>query len=453
MCDLILPKSLRRRLAPAALAVVALLPPPAEAGAAGAAPAPEDHSAPCDTSAISGALRQGLFTHEVYDLVDEPPEILSEVPRLAGPARTSGTPDTVWVRVLIACDGSAIFALGHPMYVHGRLQSAPGMDGVISRLRFKPAVLNARPVSVWGWLPIEVGAPQTRASSSARGVLFSPVPYGLLSEPDSLLKAYFHPTPSDTTWKRLQAGHVYSFLAPPGLHSIPVMGIDSFVSNYYSASMRMSSNYGMYTGQPDEGTPETIEVSGLPGTLRISRSREPGPSPYFSAYLYVRVLEPLAGELTVSSAETQSLGIFIECLTERDLSDAVRLLRSVAVLVEPLVARASISDTLRVIPEEQPPGAPKVSTRYHLDRIPEFVTKVMPQYPAAARAASLGGTVVVRARVGADGRAHDIRVTKSVEGLDESAIEAVQASVFNPGLLERRPVDVQVDLEIRFIPR
>ncbi len=427
--------------APAVPAVVALLLTFTRTSATSVAPTLEAdlHGAPCDTSALSSSLRRGEYPHGVYYLVDDPPELLSELPRVVGPKRNNGTPDTVWVRVLIACDGSAIDAIVGSFH-----RRRSGIDSVamaeVRQMRFKPAVLNTRPVSVWGWLPIEVTTSRLRLSSPSRRVLHSPIPIGLLHRPDSLLSAYFQPLPSDTNWRRVDAGTVFSFRAPPGLRAVPSRGIDSFVGDYHSAGMEMSFDYGMYTGQSDEGTPTTIEVSGLPATLRVFRRGAPW-RPYNVATLYVRVTEPL------------SLGITVICLSDRDLDDAIRLLRSVVIHVKPLVAGASISDTVRVIPPEPPAGVTKFSIVYYLGRIPEFITKGIPQYPEAARATGVGGTVVVLAVIGADGRASDIRVMKSVASLDEAAMEAVRESVFSPAVQDGKPVSVRVALTITFTPR
>jgi TonB family protein len=456
----ILLKCSRRCGASAALAVVALLLPFPSTGATGPVPARETavRGAACDTSALLGSLRRGEYPRGIYYLVDDPPELLGELPHVVGPTRIIGVPDTLWVRALIACDGFAHYAIGGRFLgPRSLLQSPSGIDSAavaeVRRLQFKPAILNARPVSVWGWLPIEVTTSGPRVPLRGRKVLYSPIPVDLLHRPDSLLFAYFQPAPSDTTWKRVDAGNVFSFQAPPSMRTIPSQGIDSFVGDYRSAGMEVSFDYGMYTGQSDEGTATTIEVSGMHATLRVLRRRAPWWEPYNVASLYVRVTEPIAGEREVSSAELLSLGITVDCLSERDLDDALRLLRSVVIHVRPLVARASISDTLRVISPEPPPDIPKFSITYSLDRIPEFVTKGIPQYPEAARAASVGGTVIVVAVIGADGRASDMRVTKSVAGLDEPAMEAVRASVFHPAVQDGKPVSVRVALAIQFIPR
>ena len=430
----------------AALVLAALL---LSAGTSFAAAAPETGApaAPCDTTEAQG-LRG-------YDLVDQPAEILGEVPRIAAP-RINGLSDTLWVRVLIGCDGSPIEIRGALInYVGGRRRPLSAIDSVaiaaLSGVRFKPAVMNGKFVPVWGCLPIPLASSEPRVPASTKTTLYNPLPNSLLIKADSLLEAYFEPAPRDTAWKRIDPGKVLSFLAPPGTRVTPGGGIDSFVGNYLSAGMEISFDYGSFTGQNDEGAASVIDISGLPATLRTLGPRESG-IPY-TASLYVRLSEPAPGRRIVTSAETKALGFWIECLSERDLNDAVRLLRSVEIHVKPHVARASISDTLRWIG----PGKAR-----NTDRIPEFVAKAFPEYPPEARAAGAGGTVVVEALVGPDGRATDLRIVVPVAarleparvwGLDESAMDAVRASVFRPALRNGKPMGVRVALSVKFVPQ
>ena len=53
--------------------------------------------------------------------------------------------------------------------------------------------------------------------------------------------------------------------------------------------------------------------------------------------------------------------------------------------------------------------------------------------------------------VGTDGRAHDIRVSRSLGlGLDEKAIESVKTWKFEPGKKDGVPVAVQISVEVAF---
>ena len=74
-----------------------------------------------------------------------------------------------------------------------------------------------------------------------------------------------------------------------------------------------------------------------------------------------------------------------------------------------------------------------------------------PEYSEEARKAKWQGTVVLWVVVGPDGRAHDIRVQRSLGmGLDEKAMEAVRSWKFEPAKKDGQPVAVQVNIEVNF---
>jgi TonB family protein len=88
---------------------------------------------------------------------------------------------------------------------------------------------------------------------------------------------------------------------------------------------------------------------------------------------------------------------------------------------------------------------------------PHVVFAPDPEYSEDARNARYQGTCVLRMIVGTDGKAHDIRVARTVgHGLDEKAIEAVKQWIFEPAMLfepptrEGKPVPVQINAEITF---
>ena len=82
---------------------------------------------------------------------------------------------------------------------------------------------------------------------------------------------------------------------------------------------------------------------------------------------------------------------------------------------------------------------------------PRLIHKVEPEYSPEAREAGLEGTVVLSVEVGTDGKAHDIRVRRSLGmGLDEKAVETVRAWKFEPGTRDGKPVAVQATIEMNF---
>ena len=82
---------------------------------------------------------------------------------------------------------------------------------------------------------------------------------------------------------------------------------------------------------------------------------------------------------------------------------------------------------------------------------PRVTYKVEPEYSEEARKAKYQGTVVLAIEVWQDGRAHNIRVIRSLGlGLDEKAIEAIQEWKFVPGKKDGIPVKVRANVEVNF---
>jgi TonB family protein len=79
--------------------------------------------------------------------------------------------------------------------------------------------------------------------------------------------------------------------------------------------------------------------------------------------------------------------------------------------------------------------------------------KVDPECTKKARAARLGGTVLLSIIVDAEGRAGEIRVVRGLGmGLDEKAIEALQKWRFSPAMKNSIAVPTRAQVEINFRP-
>jgi TonB family protein len=84
-------------------------------------------------------------------------------------------------------------------------------------------------------------------------------------------------------------------------------------------------------------------------------------------------------------------------------------------------------------------------------KAPALIARCQPRYTEAVRAAKVQGTVLLRIEVGADGRAHSVRVIRHLgHGLDERAIEAVRQWRFLPGEKDGRRVRVPATIEVVF---
>jgi TonB family protein len=81
---------------------------------------------------------------------------------------------------------------------------------------------------------------------------------------------------------------------------------------------------------------------------------------------------------------------------------------------------------------------------------PVLITMPPPVYPEMARQAEVEGTVQVRLLVGKDGKVKDAIVTQGVTMLNDAAIEAAKKAIFKPALQQKRPVEVWVQVPMRF---
>jgi TonB family protein len=81
---------------------------------------------------------------------------------------------------------------------------------------------------------------------------------------------------------------------------------------------------------------------------------------------------------------------------------------------------------------------------------PDRIRYVAPVYPAVAQAARVSGIVILEAVVGVDGAPTDVRVLKSIDLLDEAAIEAVRQWRYTPTTLNGVPVPVIMTVTVNF---
>ena len=74
-----------------------------------------------------------------------------------------------------------------------------------------------------------------------------------------------------------------------------------------------------------------------------------------------------------------------------------------------------------------------------------------PKYSRSARKQKIEGVVTLSVVIGTDGKAHDVKVVKSLEpSLDANAIEAVKKWKFAPATKDGRPVAVEMRLEVDY---
>jgi protein TonB len=82
---------------------------------------------------------------------------------------------------------------------------------------------------------------------------------------------------------------------------------------------------------------------------------------------------------------------------------------------------------------------------------PKVIFQVDPEYSEEARRARYQGTVVLEAVVRKDGNVDLVHLVRSLGfGLDQNAIEALKKWRFRPGTKNGTPVDVTINIEVRF---
>lgn len=82
---------------------------------------------------------------------------------------------------------------------------------------------------------------------------------------------------------------------------------------------------------------------------------------------------------------------------------------------------------------------------------PSWFYKQEPQFSEEARQAKIGGNVLVYMIVDANGQPRNVRVLQGLgHGLDEKAVEAMQASTFHPAMKNGVPVPVELQVEVNF---
>ena len=79
-----------------------------------------------------------------------------------------------------------------------------------------------------------------------------------------------------------------------------------------------------------------------------------------------------------------------------------------------------------------------------------LLDKVMPEYPAIAKAAGIHGTVVLQATISRTGSIENLRVISGPPMLQQAAINAVRSWRYKPYLLNGDPVEVETTINVVF---
>lgn len=86
----------------------------------------------------------------------------------------------------------------------------------------------------------------------------------------------------------------------------------------------------------------------------------------------------------------------------------------------------------------------------YVEELPEVTSKVQPYYPPDRIKADVEGVVIVQALISKGGEVTKTAVMKSIAGLDEHAVRAVEQWKFKPARSNGKPVAVWVAIPVRF---
>ncbi len=137
----------------------------------------------------------------------------------------------------------------------------------------------------------------------------------------------------------------------------------------------------------------------------------------------------------------------------------MRLIR--LLVVAPVLAASLTAQTQTAAPPDSTPSPPTVPSAANptppLRRIggsvmpPVVLNAPTPQFSEQARAAKIGGSVLVYLEVDTNGAPRHVRVLRGVGmGLDEKAVEAVRQYKFKPATEDGQPVPVAMNVEVNF---
>lgn len=87
---------------------------------------------------------------------------------------------------------------------------------------------------------------------------------------------------------------------------------------------------------------------------------------------------------------------------------------------------------------------------FTVEKKPEIVKQVPPEYPKVARKAGIQGTVIIKVLIDKDGSVAQATVVKGKDILQKPALDAIYQYRFSPALQNDKPVKVWLVMPIRF---
>ena len=139
----------------------------------------------------------------------------------------------------------------------------------------------------------------------------------------------------------------------------------------------------------------------------------------------------------------------VQTLLEEVSMTKSRMVVSLAAMAVLLAAAGVL--TVSYFPLRKAPQLAEVERVGNGVSAPRLLNKVEPEYSEEAREAKVQGTAVLEIEVWPDGKAHNIRVVRSLgRGLDEEAVKALEQWEFEPGMKDGEPVRIAATVEMNF---
>jgi periplasmic protein TonB len=86
-----------------------------------------------------------------------------------------------------------------------------------------------------------------------------------------------------------------------------------------------------------------------------------------------------------------------------------------------------------------------------VEKLPEIITRVAPEYPPLAVRAGIEGRVVVKMLIGKDGHVREVAVLQSTaDCLNDAALGAARGFLFTPAYMNNGPVTVWINVPFNF---
>ncbi len=183
-----------------------------------------------------------------------------------------------------------------------------------------------------------------------------------------------------------------------------------------------------------------VDEHGVPVHLQVPNSSEA---------VWGSEATAVVGQWRFTPGTKNGIAAAVPCTVElawgaREL-DTSKLAQVYQVMDEQTVASSS------VVPRSTAESSRGDPTRIGVDaqaQASKLVVRIPPEYPPAAGAIGLRGTVRLRVLIGIDGRVREAEVTDGDPGLTQAAAEAVKQWVYRPTLLNGAPVEVTTEADV-----